>query len=186
MFNLGLLLAHRTESPDLDEARRWLERAAESGHTGAMFNLGLLLAHRTESPDLDEARRWWERAAESGNAEPGDTDALAAMTQLTRLLLQRGDVEQAEQWARRAADLSGPQLDDDVGYEPEPKLALELTRREHELLRLVAEELTNHEIAERLGISRTAVHRYWRRIMHKLSADTRAEAIARARELQLI
>ena len=49
---------------DPAEARRWWERAADHGHTGAMFGLGVLL----KDSDPAEARRWWERAAELGNA----------------------------------------------------------------------------------------------------------------------
>jgi TPR repeat protein len=40
MFRLGVLLAD--ENPA--EARRWYERAADAGDTGAMFRLGVLLA----------------------------------------------------------------------------------------------------------------------------------------------
>lgn len=61
----------RAESPDLPTARRWLERAAAAGDTGAMTNLGALLATRWDPPELAEARTWYEKAAAAG-----DTDAM--------------------------------------------------------------------------------------------------------------
>ncbi|MFD7915178.1 hypothetical protein ACFV30_31410 [Streptomyces sp. NPDC059752] len=51
MLLLGGSLANQ-EPLDLAEARRWMEEAAQAGHTNAMFNLGLLLANRWEPPDL--------------------------------------------------------------------------------------------------------------------------------------
>jgi TPR repeat protein len=39
MFNLGLLLANRLDPPQLDEARTWLTRAPNAGHTRAMSAL---------------------------------------------------------------------------------------------------------------------------------------------------
>jgi DNA-binding NarL/FixJ family response regulator len=61
-----------------------------------------------------------------------------------------------------------------------------LTRREHEILRLVALGNTNNEIAQRLGLAANTVKTYWQRALHKLSARNRAEAIARAHDLHLI
>jgi DNA-binding NarL/FixJ family response regulator len=61
-----------------------------------------------------------------------------------------------------------------------------LTRREHEILRLVALGNTNNEIAQRLGLAANTVKTYWQRALHKLSARNRAEAIARAHDRHLI
>ncbi len=61
-----------------------------------------------------------------------------------------------------------------------------LTRREHEILRLVALGNTNNEIAQRLGLAANTVKTYWQRALHKLAARNRAEAIARAHDLNLI
>lgn len=61
-----------------------------------------------------------------------------------------------------------------------------LTRREHQILRLVALGNTNNEIAQRLGLAANTVKTYWQRALHKLSARNRAEAIARAHDLELI
>jgi ATP/maltotriose-dependent transcriptional regulator MalT len=55
-----------------------------------------------------------------------------------------------------------------------------LTRREIEVLRLVAEGLSNQSIAERLFVSDHTVHRHLANILSKLSVSTRAAAVAQA------
>lgn len=55
-----------------------------------------------------------------------------------------------------------------------------LSRREREVLELVADGLSNRLIAEHLGISEHTAKFHLRSIMDKLGADTRAEAVARA------
>ena len=55
-----------------------------------------------------------------------------------------------------------------------------LSSREVEVLRLVADGLTNQEIAERLFLSDHTVHRHLANILNKLSVGSRAAAVARA------
>jgi DNA-binding NarL/FixJ family response regulator len=52
-----------------------------------------------------------------------------------------------------------------------------LTRREREVLELVARGHTNAEIADRLGLSRRTVETHRARMMHKLGLETQADAI---------
>jgi DNA-binding NarL/FixJ family response regulator len=61
-----------------------------------------------------------------------------------------------------------------------------LTRRELEVLPLLADGLTNRRIAERLGISEHTVKFHVNAILGKLGAATRAEAVARAARLGLL
>jgi DNA-binding NarL/FixJ family response regulator len=56
----------------------------------------------------------------------------------------------------------------------------ELTRREIEVLRLVAEGLNNQTIADRLFVSDHTVHRHLANILNKLDVSTRAAAVAQA------
>ena len=58
--------------------------------------------------------------------------------------------------------------------------AITLTKRELEVLRLVAEGLSNQVIAERLFVSDHTVHRHLANILNKLSVSTRAAAVAQA------
>ncbi len=61
-----------------------------------------------------------------------------------------------------------------------------LTRREREVLRLLAEGFRNDEVAERLAISPLTVRTHVRHAMEKLGAGTRTEAVATALRLSLI
>ncbi len=61
-----------------------------------------------------------------------------------------------------------------------------LSGREMEVLRLVAAGLSNRRIAERLVVSPGTVKVHVYNIMEKLGAQSRTQAVARARELKLI
>ncbi|PZD96526.1 LuxR family transcriptional regulator [Paenibacillus sambharensis] len=61
-----------------------------------------------------------------------------------------------------------------------------LSERETEVLELIAKGLSNQEIAEKLYIALDTVKGHNRRIFEKLHVQRRTEAIARARELNLL
>jgi DNA-binding NarL/FixJ family response regulator len=54
----------------------------------------------------------------------------------------------------------------------------ELTRRERDVLRLLADGLTNEEVGRQLYISAETVRAHVRKAMTKLGADTRTQAVA--------
>ncbi len=62
----------------------------------------------------------------------------------------------------------------------------ELTVRERDILRLLADGLSNEEIGNALFISPETVRTHVRKAMAKLGADTRTQAVARALRDQLI
>jgi DNA-binding NarL/FixJ family response regulator len=62
----------------------------------------------------------------------------------------------------------------------------ELTPRERDVLRLLADGLANEEIGKRLFISAETVRTHVRKAMEKLDADTRTQAVARALRERLI
>jgi len=64
--------------------------------------------------------------------------------------------------------------------------APELTQREREVLRLLADGHANEEIGRRLYISPETVRTHIRKAMTKLGADTRTQAVAKALRLSLI
>ncbi|GIH74548.1 response regulator [Planobispora longispora] len=70
------------------------------------------------------------------------------------------------------------------GGPAEPSLP-ELTRREREILAMVAGHLTNPQIAARLGLSQKTVRNHVSAIFTKLQVADRAQAITRAREAGL-
>ncbi len=61
----------------------------------------------------------------------------------------------------------------------------ELTDREYDILNLLANSASNHEIARRLDLSPKTVSNYVSNIFNKLQVADRAEAILRAREAGL-
>ncbi len=65
-------------------------------------------------------------------------------------------------------------------------LGEQLSQRELEVLRLVARGLSNHEICAHLFLALDTVKGHNRRIFEKLGVQRRTEAVARARELDLI
>jgi LuxR family maltose regulon positive regulatory protein len=68
----------------------------------------------------------------------------------------------------------------------QPGLAEPLTEREIEVLRLMADGLTYEAIAQRLFVSVNTVRYHVKGLYGKLGAGTRADAIARGRELRLV
>jgi DNA-binding NarL/FixJ family response regulator len=77
-----------------------------------------------------------------------------------------------------------------VGWHPPPVLQIngatgadaDLTRREIDVFRLMAQGETNQRIARRLSISEGTVKSHVKHILRKLSAANRAEAVARWHE----
>jgi DNA-binding CsgD family transcriptional regulator len=123
------------------------------------------------------------RAAEA--ALPADRAAAAAsLAAAHTVALELGAQplrEDAEALARRARlALAGPPApappDDGSG----------LTARETEVLRALADGLTNREIADRLFISRKTVSAHMAHIYDKLGVHTRVEAAGRAQRLGVL
>ncbi|WP_460061366.1 response regulator [Streptomyces sp. YKOK-I1] len=72
------------------------------------------------------------------------------------------------------------------GGTPDDARLRHLTSRETEILRLVAEGLTNAELADRLGIAESTVKTHVKRILHKIGARDRAGAVAIAHRSGLV
>jgi ATP/maltotriose-dependent transcriptional regulator MalT len=101
-----------------------------------------------------------------GRAEDAEREASAALESLLELGAE-GDV------ARARALLSTPAGDGST-------LLADLTPREREVLSLLAEGLTNRQIAEQLVVSEHTVHRHVTNILRKLRLHSRAAAAAHA------
>ncbi len=65
-------------------------------------------------------------------------------------------------------------------------LAEPLSQREMEVLRLISEGCSNQEIARRMIVSLSTVKTHINNLYGKLGVETRTEALARARKINLL
>jgi two-component system nitrate/nitrite response regulator NarL len=84
------------------------------------------------------------------------------------------------------AEPQPPQMPMSWSQEDEATLLEDLTAREHQVLRLLAEGLPNKTIAQRLDISEHTVKFHVNAILGKLGVSSRTEAVVRATRLGLI
>jgi predicted ATPase/DNA-binding CsgD family transcriptional regulator len=112
----------------------------------------------------------------------------AATARATTLLARFAQPGNRPATGLHAADVTGSS--DAVTPAPnvlgEPRLGFDLTRREHEILGLLTERLTDAEIAERLFISPKTAGHHVSNILGKLGAANRREAVAIAARDALI
>jgi len=123
--------------------------------------------------DRDEALTHFRRALDL--LDGLDLPIADTMTRLAAAGVQP-DGDLLQQASRTAHRLKARLLVDRIGAPAEPKMLL--TPRETEVLRLVADGLTNREIGQRLFLSVRTVEMHSRNAMRKLGSRTRAEAAA--------
>jgi NarL family two-component system response regulator LiaR len=81
----------------------------------------------------------------------------------------------------KVIEIAGPFERDDEAVK-----RLGISRREFEVLELVAQGLSNQDIAGKLFVSPSTVKTHVSNLLAKLDAQRRTEAIARAKDLRLI
>lgn len=97
------------------------------------------------------------------------------------------DLASAIQQAYRGLTVMDPRVDASTSGGLQDALCrVGLTRREYQVLRLVAAGHTNPEVADELGLTRNTVKTYLQSAMSKLGARNRVEAIAKASEARLL
>jgi len=72
------------------------------------------------------------------------------------------------------------------GFAPDERLPEPLSERELEVLALIASGDSNREIAAKLFVSASTVKTHVNRLYRKLGARSRTQAIAHAREVDLL
>jgi DNA-binding NarL/FixJ family response regulator len=193
---LELLVGARIARGELDEAAtaieelREVERLVGTAPLQATADLceGMLEAARG---DHERARPLLEDAVDRFERSNGPFEAARARIELATSLVAVGRPEAAEREAVAALDRL-LELGADVeagrarrlievtirggGRSPLPQL----TRRETEVLRLVAEGLRNQQIAQQLVVSEHTVHRHVTNILRKLDLPSRTAAAAHA------
>ena len=81
------------------------------------------------------------------------------------------------------SDVASKSEADHPSYDP---LVSPLTKREHEVLKLVASGLSNKEIAQRLGLGKRTVETHIEHVLGKLNAPTRTRAVVEAGRVGLL
>ena len=190
-----VLIAHSTNGQDaqpLHDALRLLERllqAAEAGgRMGSAIEILVLqaLTHMAlgSSPAAVSALARAQALAEPEGYVRIFVDEGPPMA---RLLSEAAARDIMPVYTRKLLAAFGPQVLPPNADSPQPVAEVDpLSPRELELLRLVAQGLSNQEIGERLFLALDTVKGHNRRIYAKLQVQRRTEAVARARELGLI
>ena len=199
---LELLVRAEAAAGDLDGARTAL--AELSAITAVVATLPLKAATSLASgwvamasDEEDEARRHFEDAVDRFVQSNAPYEVARARIELARALASLDRLDDAALEAHRAIDVlielkaeleisrarllldSLPQSTP-ASAAPRTRSDSGLTARELEVLRLVADGLTNQAIAEKLFVSDHTVHRHLANILNKLSVSSRAAAVAQA------
>jgi LuxR family transcriptional regulator, maltose regulon positive regulatory protein len=186
------------------EAERLIERwrlSEDVWATAAFLAKGKLLELRGEWAGAESAYAHVTILARRGGRR---LDLALALISLARLKRRAGDHARARALAREARETLNACPDPSVLIEllarterslqlasapaSAPVLAadLELSERELTLLRLLASELSQREIGSELFISLNTVKGHVHSIFRKLGVNSRADAVARGRELGLL
>jgi LuxR family maltose regulon positive regulatory protein len=197
---LELIVRALSAAGDLDGARTAL---AELSAIAALMTTRPLRAFASRAEGwvalaadrADEARRHLEDAVDHFLQSGAPFELAAARLGLARALGDAGRSEEAAAEAQRAIDLftelkaefhlaQARAFVDSLPRARERGVAATapagLTPREIDVLRLVADGLSNQAIAERLFVSEHTVHRHVANILNKLSVSSRAAAVAQA------
>jgi ATP/maltotriose-dependent transcriptional regulator MalT len=201
---LDLLVRARVASGDLNGARTAL---AELSAIAALVSTSPLKAAASlaagtvslGSGDPDAARRHLEDAVDLYLESGAPFELGRARLELGRALVALGRIHEARQEAQRAltllselhAELEMSRARAFLESQPERETSSSkvrrdvendagLTKREVEVLRLVADGLNNQIIADTLFVSEHTIHRHVANIFSKLSVSSRAAAVAQA------
>jgi LuxR family maltose regulon positive regulatory protein len=165
---------------------RLLKAAEEGKRTGSMIEVSILqaLAHHTRGNQA-QALVSLKHALTLAEPESYVRIFVDEGQMMTELLTGLSQVEGLKEYVHKLLSAFGKQSD---AHLPPPSQPLidPLSDRELEVLRLVAQGLSNEEISKRLFLSVNTVKGHNLRIFGKLQVKSRTEAAARARELGLL
>jgi LuxR family maltose regulon positive regulatory protein len=194
-YELRVYARYLLEIKDFEAAQKvldQLEASARNGGRGLMLILtGLLQTLLFSATDrLEAAREALARAVKMASPEDykqvflqEDTRLLALLPQVRQVAPQFVDaVLQAGRQRGLLADApAAAQSAAPVQLLPEP-----LTEREIEVLQLIASGQSNKEAADALVVTVGTVKKHLSNIFGKLGVNSRTQAVARARDMQLV
>lgn len=195
-FARVLLTCHQHDRADVSTAKvmqvleRLLKAAEEGGRKGSVIEILILqaLAHQTQG-DLPTALLPLQRALTLAEPEGYVRMVLDEGKNMMQLLYEASAHIIMPDYTDKlltAFEVEQQKNKDKPDKAPAQPLIDPLSQRELEVLRLIAQGLSNQEICERLFLALDTVKGHNRRIFDKLQVQRRIEAIARARELGLI
>jgi ATP/maltotriose-dependent transcriptional regulator MalT len=143
----------------------------------------------TARGDREAGRRRLEDALDLAREARLPYESARARIELAALLAEDGRIAEATEQARRAEeDLRrlGATRDAERAAALAGRRDRVLTRREREVLTLVANGLSDRQIAAALALSEHTVHRHMSNILARLGSPSRAAAVARAADEGLL
>jgi LuxR family maltose regulon positive regulatory protein len=179
-----LIAQNRTDSA-LTLLERLLSQVEALGPMGGALEVLILHALAlADSGDTSGALAMLARALMLGQPEGYVRIFLDEGTPMAKLLRHAGSHGISPKYV---AELLS-QFDREIGTSPAPQQPLiePLTDRELEVLRLLADGLSNQEIAEKLVVALGTAKTHTASLYRKLDVASRTQAVARARELGLI
>jgi len=179
-----------------------LESIASDAATLPLISIARLGRGLIESADgqLENARRAYEDAVDGFERSAAMYEAARARLELATVLSASGRVDVATREVLHALDgftrlsatldrsraehqlaaMNGSTANTSNGSTSMPSTQSPLSRREREVLGLIAVGLSNQRIAEQLFISEHTVHRHIANVLAKLDVSSRSAAVARA------
>jgi DNA-binding CsgD family transcriptional regulator len=193
------------EQGDEEAARQHAEAALEVA-TEPRQPLALLAAHRLmgdlaiDSGQFPEATEHIEKSLGLARACEAPYERALTLIPKARYLAARGNTEEAHALLGEVREICGPlkaepalalvaELEENLQSPAVPPTSSSrggLTKRELEVIRLVAQGMSNQEIAESLIISEHTVHRHVANVLSKLGTSSRTAAVAQAAQLDLL
>jgi LuxR family maltose regulon positive regulatory protein len=182
-----LLMAQDRTAAAMEWLESCYETAAKTGITWGVIRTRILQALAAQTPDaatpsLAEALK----LAEPEGFVRSFVDEGVSLTPLLQRAAEQGITRPYIQRLLPAFEADALRKAGEKTPSPPQPLIEPLSQRELEVLRLAAEGLSNQEIADRLVISVGTVKTHVHNILGKLDVRGRAQAAARARELDLI
>ncbi len=171
---------------------RQFAAAQGNGFVGWMIEVSTLQAMAMQASDnVTQANVFLDRALVLGKAEGYVHTFVEKGTQMARLLYQAAQRGIAPEYANRLLTaFETEKVEAGIKSPPPvshpPPLIEALSKRELEVLRLIAEGLSNKEIAQKLFLSPNTVRIHASNIYGKLGVHKRTQAVMRAQDLGIL
>lgn len=189
---LRLMIHSGAANEAVNQLKQELERAENAKRHRRALKLRILLALALDKAGNSKASlRMARDALRLGARERFVRIFLDEGEPMQRLLqrlslAQQNELDETANLADYLKRLAGQRTEKVEAPAPAPGATEALTRKELEILRLLAEGLSNLAIAGRLFVSETTVRTHLRNINAKFGVHNRTQAIAVARKLNLI